>query len=176
MPKLILNISMSLDGYIAGDDDDLSFLAAVQAEGEDYGYSDFTSQVDAYIVGKKTYDVVMNLTDGKFPQAKLFDCYVITRQDIENSNGVTFYNGDINTLITDIKNKGGKHIYCDGGGQIVKLLLDNQLIDEYIISIIPTILGNGKRLFIGNSPPNSIEFVEAKTYKTGLVQLRYKRK
>ena len=54
----------------------------------------------------------------------------------ESENGVTFYNGDLEDLISDLKGQEGKNIYCDGGGQIVKLLMEKNLIDEYIISVI----------------------------------------
>ena len=166
---------MSLDGYLATKDDDLSWLSVVEKEGEDYGYTAFTEGVDTYIVGRKTYDVVLNLTNGDFPQAKQYDCYVITRQDIEAKGGITFYNGDIETLIANLKSKKGKNIYCDGGGQIVKLLMDKNLIDEYIISIIPTILGDGKKLFLGGIDSIPLKAVSSKVYDSGLVQLRYVR-
>ena len=78
--KVILYISMSLDGYIATADDDLSWLSIVEAEGEDYGYADFNATVDTYIVGRKTYEKVLSLTGGEFPQAGQLDCYVITRK------------------------------------------------------------------------------------------------
>lgn len=172
--KLILYISMSLDGYLATKDDDLSWLSVVEKEGEDYGYADFNETVDTYIVGKKTYDVVLNLTGGIFPQAVQHKCYVITRQDLESKDGVTFYNGDIEELITKLKQEEGKNIYCDGGAQIVKLLMEKNLIDEYIISVIPIILGDGKRLFMGETPMEKLQLVSSQNYESGLVQLHYK--
>lgn len=172
--KVILYISMSLDGFIATKDDDLSFLSIVEKEGEDYGYAAFGKQIDTYIVGRKTYDKVIELV-GYFPAAKDYDCYVITRQSISNKENVTFYNGDISELIESLKQQEGKHIYCDGGGEIVKLLMDHDLIDEYIISIIPTILGDGKRLFVGNTKDRNLTLLSSKQYDTGLVQLSYER-
>ena len=149
--KLILYISMSLDGFIATEDDDLSWLSIVEKDGQDYGYKSFIESVDTYIVGRITYDNILKLTGGVFPQAKDYKCYIITRQERKSENGVTFYNGKIEDLIGELKNEDGKNIYCDGGGEIVKLLMEKNLIDEYIVSIIPVILGNGKRLFI--QPP-----------------------
>ena len=101
--KLILYISMSLDGFIATEDDDLSWLSVVEKEGEDYGYNKHKAHCDTYIVGRSTYDVVLKLTGGIFPQADQFDCYVITRQQRESENGVTFYNGNIEDLIAELK-------------------------------------------------------------------------
>lgn len=170
--KVILYISMSLDGFIAGNDDDLSFLSAMEKEGEDYGYADFTASVDTYIVGRKTYEVVLNLV-GSFPQAKQYDCYVLTQQTLPGQDGITFYNGDIAALIQGLRQKEGKNIYCDGGGEVVHLFMENDLIDEYIVSIIPTILGEGKCLFLGKTHPRTVKLASVKEYETGLVQLRY---
>lgn len=170
--KLSLYISMSLDGFIATKDDDISWLDAMEHEGEDYGYVEFTSTVDTYIVGRKTYEVVMNLI-GKFPQASQFDCYVLTRQDIPDTDNITFYNGDIVELIQKIRSKPGGHIYCDGGGEIVHLLMEHDLIDEFTVAVIPTILGSGKRLFLGKTQARKIKLVDSKKYETGLVQLKY---
>lgn len=164
---------MSLDGFLATKDDDLSWLSMVEKEGEDYGYHALTASVDTYIVGRATYDVVMKLTGGVFPQAEMYDCYVITRQDRPDENGVTFYNGDIEELITNLKSEEGKDIYCDGGGQIVKLLMEKNLIDEYIISVMPIILGDGKRLFLGGTPGIKLKAKPSTYYDTGLVQLHY---
>ncbi|MEM9526542.1 MAG: dihydrofolate reductase family protein [Bacteroidota bacterium] len=173
--KLILYISMSLDGYLATKEDGLEWLSVVEQAGEDYGYAAFTGSVDTYLVGRKTYDVVLGLTGGKFPQAEQFDCYVITRKERPSENGVTFYNGDLAALINKLKRQEGGDIYCDGGGQIVQLLLGKNLIDEYIISVIPTILGDGKRLFIGGVDPIKLSLTSSKQFSSGLVQLRYRK-
>ncbi|MCL4114843.1 UNVERIFIED_CONTAM: hypothetical protein GTU68_043723 [Idotea baltica] len=166
---------MSLDGFIAPNNDDLNWLNFVQQKGEDYGYNSLTQNVDAYIVGRATYDVVLKLTGGEFPQAKQFDCYVITRLERAPENGVTFYNGELEALVSELKSKKGKNIYCDGGGQIVQLLMQKNLIDEYIISVIPTILGDGKRLFLANTPHIKLNALPSKQFSSGLVQLHYER-
>ena len=172
--KVILFISMSLDGFIATKDDDISWLSMVEKEGEDYGYNELQNKVDTYIVGNTTYQTILKLTNGVFPQAEMHDCYVITRQEISSKDGITFYNGDIETLIQQLKNEEGKDIYCDGGGQIVKLLQEKNLIDEYVISIMPILLGDGKRLFLGeNENRIKLKLEETKSFDTGLVQIRY---
>lgn len=172
--KVILYISMSLDGFIAGENDDLSFLSAMEKEGEDYGYAEFTKDVDTYIVGRKTYAKVMDMIN-TFPQAEQYDCYILTRQDIPNTDNLTFYNGELIELIAKIRQTEGGNIYCDGGAEIVKLFMEHDLIDEYIISVIPTILGKGTRLFSGGTQAFQIKFVTEKQYETGLVQLHYVR-
>lgn len=69
---------MSLDGFIASKEDDISWLSIVEKEGEDYGYKEFNKSVDTYIVGRKTYDKILELTGGVFQQAERFKCFVIT--------------------------------------------------------------------------------------------------
>lgn len=167
---------MSLDGFLATKDDDLSWLSVVEKEGEDYGYFAFNETVDTYIVGRATYEIVIKLTGGTFPPAEKHKCYVITRQERESEKGVTFYNGNIDNLIAELKSEKGKNIYCDGGGQIAKLLMEKNLIDEYIISIIPIILGDGKRLFIGETPLINLIALPSTQYKSGLVKLHYVKK
>lgn len=173
--KLFLYISMSLDGFLATKDDNLDWLSMVEREGEDYGYTEITGSADTYIVGRATYEVVLKLTGGTFPPAERFKCYVITRQDREPENGVTFYKGPIEDLVQKLKAEPGKNIYCDGGGMIVKLLMEQNLIDEYIISVIPTLLGDGKRLFHGGTPGIKLKALSSHSYDSGLVQLRYER-
>ncbi len=173
MPKVILYISMSLDGFIATKDDDISWLDTIDHGENDYGYTKFSSTIDKYVVGRKTYDLVMNLV-GEFAQAKEYDCYIISRSKSGVENGVTFYNGNIKELIDRLKSEGGKNIYCDGGGEIVKELMKDNLIDEYIISIIPIVLGDGKRLFAGGVPKQNMELIKSKAYDNGLVQIHYK--
>ncbi len=165
---------MSLDGFIATNDDRLDFLDEFSNTGEDYGYTEFTSQVDTYIVGRKTYDVVCGLTGGTFPPANQFNCYVLSKTRSGTENGITYYSGDIKELVEIIKSKPGKHIYCDGGGEIVRLLLEQNLIDEMIISVLPILLGDGKRLFPGaNIELARLTATEPVTYKSGIVQLKY---
>lgn len=174
--KVVLFISMSLDGFIATKDDDITWLSVVEKKGEDYGYKEICDRADAYIIGKKTYDVVLKLTGGDFPQSQQFNCFVITHQKRESENGVTFYNGNIENLVHELKSKPGKDIYCDGGGQIVKLLMEKNLIDEYIVSIIPIILGDGKRLYLGGTDSINLKAKPPKYFDSGLVQLHYSRK
>lgn len=173
--KVKLFIGASVDGFISTQDDNLDWMDVVNMEGEDYGYADFTADVDTYIIGRKTYDWVINKV-GELPQAKQFDCYILTRGEAGKRDGVTFYNGSLPELIRSIKAKPGKDIYCDGGGEIVKLFMENDLIDTYIISVIPVILGDGKRLFQGGIKGFSVQAESPKYFESGLVQLRYERK
>ncbi|MDV3508302.1 dihydrofolate reductase [Elizabethkingia anophelis] len=170
--KLILYISYSLDGYIAQPGDDLSFLEKVQREGEDYGYNDFTATVDTVIMGRRTYDWILN-QGVDFPHQDK-ESYIITRTERSSENGVNFYNGNLRDLIVKLKSENGKNIFCDGGAEIVNELLKEKLFDELIISVIPVLLGNGIRLFKEGIPAQDLALVSGKSFESGLMQLHYK--
>jgi dihydrofolate reductase len=102
--------------------------------------------------------------------------YVITRTERPSIGKTTFYTGNLTELVQQLKSRDGKNIYCDGGAEIINELLKNDLIDEYIISIIPILLGAGTRLFKDGRPEQKLELVNTKTFETGLTQLHYKRK
>ncbi|MFL9831720.1 dihydrofolate reductase family protein [Flavobacterium sp. ST-87] len=176
MRKISLFIAMSLDGYIAKPDDDLSFLKIVEKEGEDYGYAEFTSKIDTIIIGRKTYDYVIKEIGTSHYDNGQRDIYVITRTERPKVGRTTFYTGNLNELVERLKSENGMNIYCDGGAEVINELLKHNLIDEFIISIIPVILGDGTKLFKDGRPEQALEFIEAKTFDAGLAQLHYKRK
>ena len=176
MRKISLFIAMSLDGYIAKPNDDLSFLKLVEEDGEDYGYAEFTANVDTIIIGRKTYDYVLKEIGASHYDNGQRDVYVITRTERPQIGRTIFYTGNIAELVEKLKSEKGKNIYCDGGAEVINELLKNSLIDEFIISIIPVLLGNGTKLFKDGRPEQILEFVSAKTFETGLVQLYYKKK
>jgi dihydrofolate reductase len=170
--KLILYIAMSLDGYIAKPNDDLSFLATVEKEGEDYGYADFVSKIDTVIMGRKTYDWVTKQVD--FPHADK-DTFIITKTSRPSIGKTVFYNGDLKELVEKLKAKQGKNIFCDGGAEIVNELMKDDLIDEFIISVIPVLVGNGTKLFKDGRPEQTLKLINLRTFDTGLTQLHYER-
>lgn len=176
MRKLSLFIATSLDGYIAKPNDDLSFLKLVEKEGEDYGYTEFTANIDTIILGRKTYDYVLKEIGSSHYDNGQRDVYVITRTEKPKVGRTNFYAGNLTDLIKQLKSENGKDIYCDGGAEIINALLQHDLIDEFTISVIPILVGSGTRLFKDNRPEQQLEFVSAKTFETGLTQLHYKRK
>ena len=171
--KVILYIATSLDGYIAKPNDDLGFLSIVEQEGQDYGYADFVESVDTVIVGRKTYDKVISM-GFDFPYADKHT-YIITRTPKPNIGSVKFYIDNLKSLVDKLKSENGKNIFCDGGAEIVNELLKDDLIDEFIISVIPILVGNGTKLFKDGRPEQKLELVSTKQFDKGLTQLHYKR-
>jgi dihydrofolate reductase len=169
--EVILYIAMSLDGYIAKDEDNIDFLSIVESKGEDYGYASFQKEVDTIIWGRKTYDKILSFGI-EFPY-KDKKCYVLSRSRKGKDENVEFFGGDIKELISKIRSTEGKHIYCDGGGEVVFELLKNNLINKMIISVIPHLVGNGIRLFKDGRPEQKLKFLKSISFPTGLLQLWY---
>jgi dihydrofolate reductase len=172
--SVVLYIATSLDGYIAKPNNDLSFLNLVQKEGEDYGYAQFNATVDTIIIGRKTYDWIIEAT-GTYPHADKTS-YVITRTYRPAIGSTVFYTGNLSELVHQLKSRKGKNIFCDGGAEVVNALLRLDLIDEMIISIVPVLTGNGIKLFNDGRPEQLFELANTQTFDTGLVQLHYIRK
>lgn len=171
--KLMVFIAMSLDGYIAKPNDDLSFLSLVEKPGEDYGYNDFIASIDTVVMGRKTYDWITQHSIFPHHDKKT---YVITNSPKPSEGNIQFYNGDLSDLIKIVKSEPGKNIYCDGGATMIHQLLNDKWIDEMIISIIPIMLGNGKKLFPESISEIELQWISTKTFDTGLVQLHYQLK
>jgi dihydrofolate reductase len=176
MRTLSIFIATSLDGYISKPNDDLSFLKLVEKEGEDYGYAEFSATIDTIILGRKTYDWVLKEIGSSHYDNGERKVYVITRTERAGVGNTTFYTGSLVELVEQLKTENGKNIYCDGGAEIINELLKNDLIDDFIISIVPVLVGNGTRLFKDGRPEHKLELVSTKTFDTGLTQLHYKRK
>ena len=170
--KVILYIAASLDGYIAGPDDNLAFLSLVRQEGEDYGYKDFLRSVDTVIMGRKTYDWVMTQIQ-EFPHSDK-ETFIITHNERASMGRTSFYTGPLKELIERLKSRQGKNIFIDGGAVIVNELLKDKLIDEFIISVIPFLAGEGTRLFRDGRPEQVLELVSSEKFPAGLVQLHYR--
>lgn len=176
MRKLSLFIATSLDGYIAKPNDDLSFLRLVEKEGEDYGYAEFTADIDTIILGRKTYDYVLREIGSSHYDNGQRDVYVITKTERPGTGKTTFFTGKLSDLVQRLKSESGKDIYCDGGAEIINELLKNDLIDEFVISVVPVLVGSGTRLFNDGRPEQLLELKSVKTFDTGLTQLHYRRK
>lgn len=170
--KVIVYIAVSLDGFIAKKDGDISWLASVDPAQEDYGYAPFMESVETIIMGRKTYEKVLSLVD-KFPHQDK-QCYVLSR-NVEHGKDphVTFYQGDINVLVNKIKSTTSRNIYIDGGAEVIHALRQGSLIDEYILFIAPILLGSGISLFKEIQGEEKLMFVGSQPYPSGYVRLHY---
>lgn len=143
--KISCYIAVSLDGYIATADDSLDWLFKVEGEG-DAGYAEYIKNVDTIVMGRRTYDWVMEYEDGNFPYSDQ-ECFVFTSARTGKDNFVTYTNESVAAFANRLKKQPGKDIWIVGGSQLLHDFLEERLIDEFIISIAPTLIGNGIPLF-----------------------------
>jgi dihydrofolate reductase len=143
--KLILFIATSLDGYIATEEDSLEWLFNVEGEG-DNGYSEFYSTVDTILMGRRTYDWIIDKEKDNFPY-KNKKCYVFSKSISEKNHNVEFINSDIVEFTNKIKESEGENIWIVGGGNLLHFFIKNRLVDEFIITVAPTLIGGGIPLF-----------------------------
>lgn len=152
--KLVLYIASSLDGYIATNEHNLDWLFSIDGEG-DNGYSRFYDTIDTILIGRITYDWIIEHENGRFPyQGK--ECYVFSKTKKEDNEHVTFIDKNIVQFLQDLKNKNGKNIWLVGGGELLSTFIKEKLVDEIIINIAPTLLGKGIPLFKNNDFQTSL--------------------
>lgn len=149
MRKVILFIAMSLDGYIADRNGGVDWL---KGQEEDAAYEDpypaFIADVDTVVMGWNTYhQVTTELSPEEWPYPDLKSYVVTHRRDAASSEQIVFTDEDPCALVRRLAEQEGKNIWICGGASILHPLMEENLIDEYDISVIPTLLGGGVRLF-----------------------------
>lgn len=169
--EIILFIATSLDGFIAKEDDDLRWLMETETGGENGCYAEMYESIDTVIMGKRTYDWILNETDSfPYPDKK---CYVFTSSETGSNEHVEFVNEDVAQFTKKLKEQEGSKIWVVGGGHLLVNFLKENLIDEYIITITPHILGTGIPLFKEKNPEIDLTLLNAKHYGQ-FVELHYK--
>ena len=176
MRKIVLFIAMSLDGYIADTDGKVDWLAGQDNDVEcDDSYADFVNSVDTVIMSWTTYhQIITELSPGQWVYDNL-QSYVITHRNYASKNNISFISENPCTLANNLKQQNGKDIWICGGADIIHQLMQNNLIDKYYISIIPTILGNGIRLFDVTDRKTDLRFITSKS-SNGIVELVYEKR
>ena len=172
MRKVVLYIAMSLDGYIADSSGGVGWLAGQGEEiGED-GYTGFIEQVDTVILGWNTYhQIVTELSPEQWVYQGLTS-YVLTHRAMPSTPSIRFVAEEPCSLVERLRRQPGKDIWICGGSGVIQPLIRAGLIEEYIISVIPTLLGSGLRLFGETGGEVKLKLLQAKS-SNGIVELRY---
>ncbi len=148
MRKVILYICTSVDGFIADKVGNVDWIKGQDENYEsDYGYEDFIKNIDTVILGYNTYKKITEELSPNEWVYKDLQSYVFTEKNIKDTEDIIFVNEDLTSFVKELKNKNEKDIWICGGAQIVNQLVRQDIIDEYHITTIPIILGQGIRLF-----------------------------
>lgn len=170
MKKLKLYITASNDGYIAPSDGDLEWLIGYPLPSKE-DHKIFLDSVDTVIMGGNTYNNMVCM-DILWPY-KDRGVYVVTRNTIMEKDGVNFITENAVEAISKLKAENGKDIWLVGGAELTSMLLDNDLIDEMIITYIPETLEKGISLF--SQKPEEMGWVlsEDKIYDNNAVRKNF---
>ena len=172
--KIIVYIAASVDGYIATKDDSLQWLMGTSGEG-DNGYGEFIATVDTVVMGRRTYDwLIREVGRDGFPYIGL-ECLVLTNSRTGNDGLVTFINEPVRSLAARLRAKTGKHIWLVGGGSLLHEFIDAKMIDEWIITVAPFVLGDGIPLFQKHAQETALTLVGLKQFGQ-FAQLHYQAK
>lgn len=166
MRKIILNLAVSLDGFIEGPNGEYDWCLTDQ----DYGMEEFTAATDAIFIGRKSYELIANE-----PQA-MFDKKIYVFSDTLTAvegNAEIIRSADLLPMIDEIRHRDGKDIWLFGGAQLVSALMAHNYVNELLLSVHPVILGGGKPLFKDVKERTNLTLLDTLIYSTGLVQLQY---
>lgn len=176
MRKVTLFIAMSLDGYIADKDGGVDWLNGQEEDGENMDtYSDFIKGIDTIIMGWNTYH---QLTSELSPEEWVYPeqvSFVITHREIPSTERIRFTSESPCDLVKRLREEEGNGIWICGGANIVRQLMETDLIDTLHISVIPTLLGDGVRLFGPLEKEQKLRLVKTQSYN-GITDLVYEKR
>jgi dihydrofolate reductase len=170
--KIIAHIATSADGYIARPDGNLDWLTARPAPKGFYGMPTFARSIDAKVLGRKTFELSRQMS-ASFNEHDRH--YVFSRHPPPDSlpPGVEFVTEPIRDFTKRLRKAAGKSIWMMGGGEIIGSFLDEGAIDEFIISVIPTFIGDGIPLIARRHRHVPLRLRSMRRFSDGVVQLHY---
>ena len=171
--KLILYIACSLDGYIADKNGGIDFLSETTLEA--MGYDAFYDTIRTIIMGNTTY---RQLTTELSPDAWPYEgrhCYVYSRTETGKTEYVEYTALPPKELLANIRTDHPGNIWLMGGGEIVRLFMQDDLIDEYRITVMPILLGGGLPMFPAGFPKASLTLLKVNNIN-GVLELIYRRR
>ena len=175
MARTQVFVGASLDGFIAGPNDELDWLGGgqdgEQAQAQQSFHESF-AKIGVVLMGRRTYDVVCGFP-GPWPYGETPMLIATSRPLHAVRAGVRAVTGSISALVEQAKAvAGGRDVYVDGG-QLIRSALDADLIDEITVTIVPMVLGAGIPLFAGAARRHPLKFLEQRVLGGAAVQLRY---
>ncbi len=170
-------IATSIDGYIADKNGGLDWLNSIpNPDHIDMGYNEFITDIDAIVMGRKTFETVCNF-DIEWPYSKPVFVLSTTLKSIPDDfqNKASIIKGNPDVIVKYLLSRGFEKLYIDGG-RTIQGFLKEDLIDEIIITTIPILLGGGSRLFSTSHNMLGFDLIESKVFLNQMVQSHYKRK
>jgi dihydrofolate reductase len=168
-------IATSLDGFIARLDGSIDWLPGLDSDpGENYGYDAFLASVDGLIMGRNSFEKILEFDEWPYPKPVV----VLSRSmDASAKRGDLAGKVEISTLdpraiMERLAERGWKRIYVDGG-KVIQSFLREGLIADMVITRVPVLLGEGLPLFGPLAGGIELKHLDTRSYPSGLVQSRY---
>ena len=171
--KVIVHIATSVDGYIARPDGDLEWLTSRPAPKGFYGMNAFMKSIDTKVLGRKTYEVSVRM-GAKFDSGSRSIVFSRHSPPANAQSGVEFVNEAIGPFMSRLREQRGKDIWLMGGGELIASFLDEEAIDEFVISVVPVFIGEGIALKARRHRHVPLELLSSERFDDGLVQLHYR--
>jgi dihydrofolate reductase len=170
--KVIVQIATSADGYIARPDGDHAWLSERPHPKGMYGMGKFIRSIDTILFGRKTYDIGLQMGAKFDPSVRN---YVFSRQLPPSSvpKGVEFVNQPIAAFAKRLRETEGKDIWMMGGADIIASFLDAGEIDEFLIAVIPTFIGEGIPLVAPRHRDVPLRLLSVHRFPDGVQQVHY---
>jgi len=176
MIECFVFIAASLDGFIARQNGDFSWLdtSAPTIEDEDYGFAEFYSSVDALVMGRKTYETALGFAEWPYAGKRVV---VLSHTSItipsHLTGSVEWMSGSLYEVARHLEDSGSHRVYVDGG-QTIQGFLQAGLINEITLTTIPILLGEGIPLFGSFRRELLLQLLKSQPYPNGFVQTKYK--
>lgn len=175
--KNIVFVAKSIDGFIAGKNGELDWLNTIpNPEGIDMGYAELIDRVDAIVMGRTTYEMVLSFGgDWHYTKHVFVLSNALKEVPAVLDGKVSIIKGSVEEVLSQIHEKGYNKLYIDGG-KVVQDFLMADAIDELVLTTMPILLGDGVSLF--GRLPNRMNFTQTKTevFLDEVVQNTYSRK
>lgn len=171
--KTIVYIGTSLDGFIARKDGDIDWLVRFEEPVRD-DYAEFISTIDAVVMGRGTFEKVLTFPSWPYEQ-KVFVLSTRLKQLPDHLKGkAAVLSMKPREVLAYLSSEGFSNIYVDGG-KVIQGFLNEDCIDELIITKVPVLIGSGIPLFGGLDHDIQFEHVRTKAFSNGLVKSHYER-
>jgi dihydrofolate reductase len=165
-------VGASVDGFIARPDGGLDWLPA--GGGEPHGYDEFMASVDAIVIGRNTFEIVLGFDPWPYGDKRVV---VLSSRPLDLSvvrgGRVEQRAGDPATIIADLAADGAPNLYIDGGITIQRFLRAG-VIERLIVTRVPVLIGEGIPLFGSLDRDIRLRHVATRSYPSGLVQSDYR--
>lgn len=170
-PKVQLYIASSLDGFIAASDGSVEWLNDYMAD--ELRYDEFYAEVGSLVMGRTTYEQVCGFGEWAFTGKQTIVLTHNPQPPEPVHSDVSFYGGDLTALCAVLKDAAAGNIWLMGGGEVVRSFLQEDLIDEILLFVMPLLLGAGIPLFLDTGKPLKFSCKNAERFGNGVVLLHY---